>query len=90
MMRLFIFGFILASFSIVGAEPALACGKDHGYTSTAEILRQSDLPLKEKEELAHLIAQSEDSHDKYTKTGNYIKVNEAVSELIRVNKALSR
>ena len=89
-MKATIFGFIIAMASLVVAKPLLACGAEHGYTETVKKLEQSNIPMKDKAKLKQTIAKSEADHDKYTKNGDYVKMNEAVRELANVNEVISR
>ena len=89
-MKAMIFGFILAMASLVVAKPLLACGAEHSYTKTAKKLEQSNIPMEEIAKLKQTIAKSEADHDKYTKNGDYVKMNEAVRELANVNEAIAR
>ena len=89
-MKLLISGLVLILSGFVVATPLLACGKDHGYTKSAERVKQSSIPLTEKTNIKRIIAQSEADHDKYTKIGNYTKMNEAVRVLASINKLISR
>ena len=89
-MKFMVFGFILTLASFVVAKPLLACGKEHGYTKTAEMLEQSSIPVEEKTRLKQRISRSEADHHKYTKNGNYVKMNQAVRELASVKETISR
>ena len=89
-MKATIFGFILAMASLVVAKPLLACGAEHGYSKTAKKLEQSSIPMEKIAKLKQTIAKSEADHDKYTKNGHYVKMNEAVRELANVNEVFSR
>ena len=89
-MKATIFGFIIAMVSLLVAHPLLACGAEHGYSKTAKKLEQSSIPKEEIAKLRQTIAKSEAAHDKYTRIGNYVKMNEAVRELANVNEVISR
>ena len=89
-MKATIFGFIIAMASLLVAHPLLACGAVHGYTKTAKKLEQSLIPKEEIAKLMQIVAMSKANHDKYTKKGDYGKMNEAVRELANVNEAISR
>ena len=89
-MKFMVFGFILTLTSFVVAKPLLACGNEHGYTKTVEMLEQSTIPKEEITKLKQRIARSEADHHKYTKNGNYVKMNEAVRELASVKETISR
>ena len=89
-MKAMIFGIIIAMASFMVAKPLLACGAEHGYTKTAKKLEQSNIPMEEIAKLKQTIAKSEADHDKYTKNGDYVKMNEAVRELANVNEVISR
>ena len=89
-MKAMIFGFIIAMASLVVAKPLLACGAEHGYTKTAKKLEQSNIPMEEIAKLKQTIVKSEADYNKYTKNGDYVKMNEAVRELANVNEVISR
>ena len=89
-MKATIFVIIIAMASLVVARPLLACGAEHGYTKTAKKLEQSNIPMEQIAKLKQTIAKSEADHDKYTKNGDYVKMNEAVRELANVNEMISR
>ena len=89
-MKFMVFGFILTLTSFVVAKPLLACGKEHGYTKTVEMLEQSNIPMEEITKLKQRIARSKADHHKYTKNGNYVKMNQAVRELASVKETISR
>ena len=89
-MKFMVVGFILTLISFAAVNPLLACGKEHGYTKTVEMLEQSSIPMEEITKLKQRIARSEADHHKYTKNGNYVKMNQAVRELASVKETISR
>ena len=89
-MKATIFGFIIAMTSLVVAKSLLACGAEHGYTKTAKKLEHSNIPMEQIAKLKQTIAKSEADHDKHTKNGDYVKMNEAVRELANVKEVISR
>lgn len=72
------------------AAPAWACQGEHGYSKTKQALNQSTLPAEKKASLMEMIQKSQAAHDKYTATGEWGKMSQAVSELAEVNQHLGK
>jgi len=76
--------------TVAVAAPSLACQGEHGYLKTAQMLQQSTISTQQKAALMQVIADSKADHDKYTATGEYGKMNDAVDELAEVKSQLTK
>jgi len=79
-------GLLLAAAS----SPALACQGEHGYKKTADALQQSTMTADTKADLTQRLERSQATHDKYTLTGEFGKMNEAVQEVSEITRQIRK
>ncbi|MDD9877160.1 MAG: hypothetical protein OXR84_06940 [Magnetovibrio sp.] len=89
-MKRLLFGVSAAFLVTAMTGPALACMGEHGYKKTAQSLQQSTLSAQKKAALMQVIQQSKADHDKFTASGEYGKMNEAVGKLGDVNRQIGQ
>ena len=75
---------------LVYAGPSYGCGADHGYTKTTAALSQSILTAERKDALMLVLIKSQSDHDKYTVSGDYTRMSDAVQELATINHELKK
>ena len=80
---------ILASL-LVYAGQSYGCDADHGYTKTTAALSQSILTVERKDALMQVLIKSQSDHDKYTVSGDYTRMSDAVKELAAINRELKK
>jgi len=87
-MKRFFFGLSAAAMMAALTAPAFACQGEHGYKKTTQALQQSPMPAAQKAELTERLQKSEAAHDKYTLSGEYGKMNEAVLEVSAITRQI--
>ena len=80
---------ILASLPVYAGQ-SYGCDADHGYTKTTAALSQSILTVGRKDALMQVLIKSQSDHDKYTVSGDYTRMSDAVKELAAINRKLKK
>ena len=75
---------------LVYAEQSYGCDADHGYTKTTAALSQSILTAERKGALIQILIKSQSDHDKYTVSGDYTRMSDALQELAAVIHELKK
>ena len=75
---------------LVYAGQSYGCDADHGYSKTTAALSQSVLTAERKDALMQILSKSQLDHDKYTVSGDYTRMSDAVQELAAINHELKK